>query len=395
MPENQAWPPLAAALADELRSRDQQLPPAVLEAVAATPRHLFLPEMGLDVAYRDAGVVCKQDFAGRATLVAVRPTTLAGSLAMLRPRKGHNVLEIGAGTGYSAALLAHLVGPGGRVTSLELDPVTADQALDHLQRASAHDIQVVQADGAQGYAPRATYDRLFSSVGVWDIPVQWRAQLREGGRMVVPVTLDAVQVCGAFAAQADQTWLSVENRSSDYPYMQGADATPDLRLPIGTSGLTVITDEPRKLDTVSLHLLLSEDVEVASLGADLQLPEALFAFQLFLMLREPPEMTFALFHVNDTRMAYGLAGRGLMLFARSSACFVPYEAEGRAWVFGGADAYLAVLAQADAWQALGRPGVEQLRMRLVPRRSTRPAPAQGKRYPRRDHTIEVWMETDD
>jgi protein-L-isoaspartate O-methyltransferase len=99
----------------------------------------------------------------------------------------HRVLEIGTGTGYNAALLAHRLGDG-QVVSIEVDPQVAEQTRHALARAGFAPT-VITADGSAGYPAGAPYDRVIATCSalLGQVPYQWVAQTRAGGRLVVPV----------------------------------------------------------------------------------------------------------------------------------------------------------------------------------------------------------------
>ncbi len=117
------------------------------------------------------------------------PNIMAVMLEQLAAQPGHRVLEIGAGTGYNAALLAHLVGPAGAVVSIDLDPQITAEAIDHLARAGTSGVEVVTGDGWLGARDHGGFDRIIATVEVWDISPHWDAQLRDGGILVVPLWL--------------------------------------------------------------------------------------------------------------------------------------------------------------------------------------------------------------
>ncbi len=101
-------------------------------------------------------------------------------LAQLDVRPGHRILEIGAGTGYNAALLAHLASPSGRVTTVELDPGIAAEAGKALAAAGYGHVAAVAGDGEYGHAPGAPYDRIIVTAGAWELPAAWADQLAPG-----------------------------------------------------------------------------------------------------------------------------------------------------------------------------------------------------------------------
>src|SRR5512142_2896736 len=102
----------------ETLKKSGALKSAVVEqAFLAVPRHLFLPNEPLERAYADIAIAVKRGEEGEWTSSSSQPAIMAIMLEQLDPRPGQRVLEIGAGTGFNAALLAHLVGPTGQVVS--------------------------------------------------------------------------------------------------------------------------------------------------------------------------------------------------------------------------------------------------------------------------------------
>ncbi|WP_410646510.1 methyltransferase domain-containing protein [Amycolatopsis sp. cmx-4-54] len=115
-----------------------------------------------------------------------QPSIVADMLDALDPRPGMRVLEIGTGTGWNAALLAHRVGPTGQVTTIEVDPQLASAARRALTIAGST-AEVITGDGAAGWPRNAPYDRIVATASVREtVPSEWLAQLRQGGRLVTP-----------------------------------------------------------------------------------------------------------------------------------------------------------------------------------------------------------------
>ncbi|QFG21393.1 protein-L-isoaspartate O-methyltransferase [Actinomadura sp. WMMB 499] len=122
------------------------------------------------------------------TSSASRPDVVAMMLAALEAGPGMNVLEVGTGTGWNAALLAERLGDD-RVTSVEVDPVVADRARRTL-RAEGYKITVACGDGAHGHLESAPFDRVIATAAAQRVPPAWAAQTRPGGRVLVPWTTD-------------------------------------------------------------------------------------------------------------------------------------------------------------------------------------------------------------
>ena len=184
---------LRRQLIDRLRADEVLVSPSVAAAFAEVPRELFIPELlkreGLDAVYRDEAVVTKRDARGMPLSSSSQPAIMAKMLELLDLRPGHRVLEIGAGTGYNAALLAHIVGPTGHVTSVDVDRDLARGARRALRYAGTA-ATVVAGDGRIGHPRRAPYDRIIVTACADDIRRAWREELVDGGRLELPLRLD-------------------------------------------------------------------------------------------------------------------------------------------------------------------------------------------------------------
>ncbi|MDQ7828157.1 MAG: DUF309 domain-containing protein [Armatimonadota bacterium] len=177
--------PFLDRLVATLREQGYVRSPRVEQAFRSVPRHLFLPHVAMEVAYSEEAVVTRRDPSGMPISSSSMPAIMAAMLEQLDVRPGHRVLEIGAGTGYNAALLAALAGPTGRVTTVDLDEDIVQEARAHLADAGFA-AQVVCRDGWLGVEEDAPFDRIVATVGVWDLSPHWVEQLREGGVLVIP-----------------------------------------------------------------------------------------------------------------------------------------------------------------------------------------------------------------
>jgi protein-L-isoaspartate(D-aspartate) O-methyltransferase len=162
--------------------------PRVLAAIRAVPRHAFVPGADLADAYNpDLAVITKRGPAGTALSCASVPYLVAAMLDQLDVHDGHRVFEGGAGTGWNAALLATLAGPGGHVSTIDIDPEITAQAAASLERAGFPGLHVATGDAGLGVPENAPYDRAVITIGSLDIPPAWFGQIRPGGRLVVPL----------------------------------------------------------------------------------------------------------------------------------------------------------------------------------------------------------------
>ena len=162
---------------------------AVDRAFRTVKRHWFLPGTDLDQVYANVAVVTRRRPDGVPISSSSQPAIVARMLQQLDALPGHRVLEIGAGTGYNAALLGQLVGPDGTVTTIDVDPEICAAAEGHLQVAEASNVSVIRGDGWAGVEEHGPFDRIEATVGVWDLSTRWVEQLKPDGILVAPLWL--------------------------------------------------------------------------------------------------------------------------------------------------------------------------------------------------------------
>jgi protein-L-isoaspartate(D-aspartate) O-methyltransferase len=228
---------LQRELVAHLRATHALTDPAVAEAFLAVPRHRFLPGLPLEQVYADEAIPTKHAD-GHPISSSSQPAIMAIMLEQLDVSPGQRILEIGAGTGYNAALLGRLVGPSGQVISLDLDEDIVLAARKHLAAAGARNVAVVQGDGAYGHRPGAPYDRIILSVGAWEIAPAWHEQLAPGGRLVLPLELGqgpqkSLALEKPASANGDLWFESVSVRDCGFMRLRGALAGPEQLLALG------------------------------------------------------------------------------------------------------------------------------------------------------------------
>lgn len=152
--------------------------PGVLAAMQEIPRHLFIPPPYDQNAYDDNPL----PIGGGQTIS--QPYIVAVMTALLRPELSDNVLEIGAGSGYQAAILSRLVR---RLTTIERIPSVAVLARNNLKLLGIGNVEIIEGDGTQGYPQNAPYDGIIITAATPEIPQPLIDQLAEGGRLVAPV----------------------------------------------------------------------------------------------------------------------------------------------------------------------------------------------------------------
>ena len=152
---------------------------AVKRAFLKYPRYLFVEEKYRKYAHLDEPLPIP---AGQ-TISAPHMVAIMLELAELKP--GMNVLEIGTGSGWNAALISELVKTD--VYTVERIPELVEFARRNLERAGAKNIHVIPGDGTLGFPPKAPYDRILVTAGAPDIPKPLVEQLKPGGKLIIPV----------------------------------------------------------------------------------------------------------------------------------------------------------------------------------------------------------------
>ncbi|HEX5113644.1 MAG TPA: methyltransferase, FxLD system [Pseudonocardiaceae bacterium] len=243
---------LRARMTRELAGYATLVTDEILAAVSAVPRHLFLPDVPLSRAYSLGSVVTHRDERGVALSSASELPTVAGMLKQLDVRPGHRVLEIGAGTGYNAALLRHLVGPQGSVTTIDILEQAANEAREHLIAAGFADVTVVHGDGELGVPENGPYDRIIVTAGATDLPMAWADQLAGGGRLVVPLRISGLTRTVTFE-RTDGIWRSLDADECGFMPMRGEGQVAEHNLSLrGETGVVVRTDGGQPLDAARL-----------------------------------------------------------------------------------------------------------------------------------------------
>ena len=215
-----------ARLVTELRHRGGALSRSVQDAFARVPRHVFVPEVGPAAAYRDEAFVIKCGPDGMPVSSSSQPAMMAIMLEQLGLRPGHRVLEIGTGSGYNAAVMAAVVGPGGEVVSIDIDADLVTRAQASLVAAGFDAVRVRCGDGGFGDPAGAPFDRIIVTAGAWDIAPAWLDQLGPGGRLVLPLSVRGIQLSVALE-QAGQEWVSTSAWRCGFVRMLGAFAGPE------------------------------------------------------------------------------------------------------------------------------------------------------------------------
>lgn len=169
-------------LVDSLIRRGYLKTDAAIQAMRSTPREAFVPE---DIRY-SSYVDHPLEIGDNQTISA--PHMVAIMVEALDLAPGQKVLEIGAGSGYHAAVVAQMVGPTGHVYTVERIHSLVEFAQHNLRMAGLGDrVTVLEGDGSKGDPEHAPFDRIFVAAASPNIPKPLEKQLKEGGKILVPV----------------------------------------------------------------------------------------------------------------------------------------------------------------------------------------------------------------
>jgi protein-L-isoaspartate(D-aspartate) O-methyltransferase len=150
----------------------------VLEAMGQAKRHLFIPERSCSIAYADMPVPI-----GRGQTIS-QPFIVALMTQLAEVAPDHVVLEVGTGSGYQAAILAHLAR---KVCTIEIVPALAEAAAKTLKDLAYDNVSVRLGDGYAGWPECGPFDAIVVTAALGEVPPPLIEQLKVGGRLVMPV----------------------------------------------------------------------------------------------------------------------------------------------------------------------------------------------------------------
>lgn len=373
-PRTRSRPPGSARLRRELVEQFQlsggASGAAVRRAFVAVPREHFIPEAarseGLERVYRDQPVITARDERGAPTSSSSQPSLMASMLDALELRRGLRVLEVGAGTGYNAALLARIVGARGEVVSLELDPTTARRARRALTRAGSA-ARVVRADGRKGRPAAAPFDRIIVTASSPTVERAWHAQLAEGGLLELPLVVGRAAPAQTIVTlrKRGETLRSETLIPGGFMPLRARPGAPTPTPPpalsanewLGERGRPIVHLSGEALRRLSrarrrrvLSLALSEP-RTRRLGVRPRRG----GLELYLAMEAPADR---LVSAGPRVGVISKDGEGLALLAGGTTTFSRVE------TYGEGDAQRVLLALVEGWRELGRPALDDVRFEL-------------------------------
>jgi protein-L-isoaspartate(D-aspartate) O-methyltransferase len=173
----------------------------VIQAFYRVPRHHFIRrflkqghpncievtsanlEEHLALFYEDRPITLHGE-GGAPTATISQPTMVLGMLELLQLEPGQKVFELGAGSGWNAALIGNLVGPGGKVVSVEIIPELAQSARETIESLGLGNVSIRQGDGGDGCEQEAPFDRAVFTAAAYDLPRAFYRQVKDGGLLL-------------------------------------------------------------------------------------------------------------------------------------------------------------------------------------------------------------------
>lgn len=175
-------------LIDELIESGYLKTPAIIGAFNAVDRVDFVSPEYRDAAYENYPLPI-----GSGQTIS-QPLTVAFMLELLNPKAGEKILDVGFGSGWTTALLAHLVGEKGKVYGLEINPDIFAFGRKNLRKLNFKSIDLRLGSGWEGLSDEAPFDRILVSASAEKIPEKLVSQLKVGGRMVISVGQSVIAV---------------------------------------------------------------------------------------------------------------------------------------------------------------------------------------------------------
>jgi protein-L-isoaspartate(D-aspartate) O-methyltransferase len=370
----------------------------IIAALRDVPRHLFLPHLPPEEAYLDDAIVTRRDAEGQPISSSSQPAIMAIMLDQLALAPGQRVLEIGAGTGYNAALIRHIVGQSGGVVSVDIEPDLVDLARQHLASAGYPDVTVVAADGAGGYPPGAPYDRVIATVGVSDLAPAWLDQAGPGARIVVPFDVRGSQLAVAFG-RSGARWVSRSVVPCGFMRMRGSLAGPERTVVLQPGLCVMLPDgltlaDGQEVDGAALAVFLGGEPAEFATGVRTASMDVFWGLGLWLAAGDrrscgvieeasadaaPARLARAPLRRHGMLATAGIVDSGGIAvltadepgsgqFTLAVAGFGPH----------GPQLGAALAAHVQAWDRAGQPAAARLHVDAYPRSSPdEPAPASG------------------
>lgn len=335
-------------------------------AMARVPRHVFIPEVSIRTAYEDRVVLTKER-GGQVLSTLSQPSAVGRMLEDLKVGPGMRVLEIGAGTGYNAALLAELTGDPSLVTTVEIDGGMVGRARHALKVAGYESVNVIHSDGLS-FESDTPFDRIELSVEAPFIAPGWVRSLRDGGLMLLPLQLKGIRYFTPALRKYPDRLQAESDSGCSFMTMRGPadDIETVFRLP-GCDQTEFTWESPGEFPGETLRSVFN--------ASPRSHPDINVSVSAIAYVALGHDSTFSM----TDRGASETQQLGVYDRASSSVCLLKGNADGssvRIQSLGGDGAYASVLSLLAEWAHQGNPAPGHRQMLAYPVSQT-PGPPPG------------------
>jgi protein-L-isoaspartate(D-aspartate) O-methyltransferase len=383
---------LLASTHEYVLQGDRVLSARVKQAFLAVPRHWFVKRYRyfgsanwlhvddanlrehLPAIYRDDGLGIAGTDGDDVVATISRPACVLYMLELLQVEPGHRVFEVGAGSGWNAALLGHLAGPHGHVQSVEIIPELAERAARAIANNGLANVQIMRGDAALGARDSEPFDRVVFTAGAYDLPAWLHDRVRTGGLLLMVLKFPGGgDVLLLFERHADH-FESITARSVEFVTMTGQSLRREL--------------EPTLLEAFPPWARVREQPAgqrpfPCGGRARAELAARTFAMRSFLAIAEP-RMRWFVEPEGWPFYSFGLwdEASGSLALARDNVLAS----------FGGTAASAALMARLHEWVELGMPGAASMPVRAF-RAGQAPRPGPGEFLMSRGDSEFLWSTT--
>ena len=350
--------------------KDHSISQQVIDAYYATPRHQFIKRYRVSNSDNWIEITNQNLEENLAQLYANNPIAIYGDndahknpegkqistvsqqslvlymIELLKLEKGHKVFELGAASGFNAALMGQVVGPTGKVVSVEIIKELIQNAQASVKQLGLNHVEIIEGDGGYGYEKEAPYDRVIFTAGANDLPGTFYKQIKKGGRLLIVLkNQGGVATLILFEKKADH-FESIQSMLCDFLPVTGQFHVQGLGYkPIGEI-LSQNKIKPKPVHHTSHWWGGSDEFTFVWLTA---------GFQSFLSISEP---RFQAIRIDNESTTFGL------LDVKSKSLVVAKYNE--LVSYGSTKARDYLLKSLQRWTADGMPGLVNLKVKAYP-----------------------------
>jgi len=349
---------------------DNEYHNAIKEAFLKTQRHLFIDKFNdppavdwnivteenlqahLPVLYANKPLLLYDEPDNNYQSTISQPAIVLKMLDWLELKKGHTVFEVGAGSGWDAALMGELVGEEGHIYSSEIIPKMAIHAKETIERLGISNVTILQSDGGLGYEEKAPFDRIIFTAGSYDLPSRMYHQLKDDGILLFVLKLPGGGDLLIQLKKVEGHFEAIKSAVVAFVKMAGKNRIPGL--------------EPIRLEQLPEWPLLKDQESFRSPfwwggSASIPLYWRMAGFRSFLGITSPAVRCFQEEdHISGTR---GISYFGILDSEKKS---LTVTRDSLLITYGMEDSRIAFMNLLHAWVDLGMPAATDFQLTIHP-----------------------------